>query len=201
MEYSYGYNYPDVYITPEMTGVLTGTYMFSLAIGILSIVAMWMLFQKAHEEGWASIIPLYNTYVLYKITWGNGWYFLFLLIPLANVIIAIITMVKLAKVFGKGGGFACGLIFLNTIFLCILAFSKDIQYVGIPGQYHDGDSSGGQSQGFQSPYSQTTTQQSSQNSNYYYQQTDAPQGPKFCPKCGAALEPGAKFCPSCGQAL
>ena len=201
MDYYYGYNYPEMYITPEMTGILTGTYILSLALGILGIVAMWMIFKKAHEEGWAAIVPFYNAYVLFKITWGNGWFFLLMLIPLANLVIAIITMVKLAQVFGKGGGFACGLIFLNIIFMCILAFSKDIVYVGIPGQNYDGGSSGGQAQGFQNPYSQTTTQQSAQNSNYYYQQTTAPQGPKFCPHCGAALEPGAKFCPSCGQSL
>ena len=93
---------------------------------------MWILFTKAHEEGWASI---YNMYVLFKITWGSGWLFLLMLIPIADIVIWIITMVKLAQVFGKDGGFACGLIFLNTIFECIIAFDDKIQYVGINGEY------------------------------------------------------------------
>ena len=46
---------------------------------------------------------------------------------------AIITMVKLAKAFGKSGGFAVGLIFLSIIFYCILAFG-DAQYIGVPEQ-------------------------------------------------------------------
>ena len=33
-------------------------------------------------------------------------------------------MVKLAKAFGKGDGFAVGLILLNTIFIMILAFGS-----------------------------------------------------------------------------
>ncbi len=203
--YNYGYDFPDA-MTPAFATIGVGTYMIYLAILVLSFVAMWMIFLKAGEEGWASIVPFYNTYVLYKITWGNGWYFLLLLIPIANIVIGIITLVKLAKVFGKGGGFACGLIFLSTIFLCIMAFNKDIVYVGIPGQQSNGGAVAG---GFQSPYSQpnqntyqsTSTQQSAQDSRYYYQQTDASQGSKYCPTCGAALEPGAKFCHSCGKSL
>lgn len=51
-------------------------------------------------------------------------------IPAAgNLIFAIFTMIKLAKVFGKKGGFACGLIFLSIVFLPILAFGK-AEYTG-----------------------------------------------------------------------
>ena len=38
--------------------------------------------------------------------------------------------IGLAKSFGHGGGFACGLIFLNIIFICILGFSKEFVYIG-----------------------------------------------------------------------
>ena len=107
--------------------------ILSLAIAVLGIVAMWKVFEKAGEPGWAAIIPFYNLYVLFKITWGNGWKFLFLLIPVANIVFAIITMVKLAKAFGKSGGFAVGMIFLSVIFWCILAFG-DAQYIGVPEQ-------------------------------------------------------------------
>ncbi len=120
-DYSYSYQ-----ASPFMSVVY-------LAIAVLGIVAMWKIFEKAGEPGWAAIIPFYNLYVLFKITWGNGWKFLFLLIPIANVVFLIITMVKLAKAFGKSGGFAVGLIFLSVIFYCILAFG-DAQYLGVPEQ-------------------------------------------------------------------
>ena len=103
----------------------------SLVLSVVAIVAMWKIFQKAGEPGWAAIIPFYNMYILFKITWGNGWKFLFLLIPFANIVFLIITQVKLAKAFGKSGGFAVGLVFLNTIFMCILAFGNS-QYRGVP---------------------------------------------------------------------
>ena len=124
MDYSdFGYSYQ---ASPFMTVVY-------LAVMVLGIIAMWKIFEKAGEPGWAAIIPFYNLYVLFKITWGNGWKFLFLLIPIANVVFAIITMVKLAKAFGKSGGFAVGLIFLSIIFYCILAFDSST-YIGVPEQ-------------------------------------------------------------------
>ena len=41
-----------------------------------------------------------------------------------SVGVSIYVMVKLAKAFGKGDGFAVGLILLNTIFIMILAFGS-----------------------------------------------------------------------------
>ena len=120
--------YADYYAQPS-----PGMTILSLALAVLGIVAMWKIFEKAGEPGWAAIIPFYNLYVLFKITWGNGWKFLLLLIPIAKFVFLIITMVKLAKAFGKSGGFAVGLIFLSIIFYCILAFG-DAQYIGVPEQ-------------------------------------------------------------------
>ena len=115
------------------TGLLAGIgivgYIISLAIAVFAIVCMWKIFAKAGKPGWAAIVPFYNLYVEFEITWGNGIMFLLMLIPIANAIIALITMVKLAKAFGKSGGFAAGLIFLPIIFLPMLAFGS-AQYVG-----------------------------------------------------------------------
>ena len=46
------------------------------------------------------------------------------------LVMSILCCVGLAHAFGKGAGFACGLIFLNVIFICIIAFNKKIVYVG-----------------------------------------------------------------------
>ncbi|NLE24708.1 MAG: hypothetical protein GX625_05080 [Clostridiaceae bacterium] len=109
---------------------ITAVTVLGLAMGILSIVAIWRIFVKAGEPGWAAIVPFYNLYTFFKITWGSGWKFLLLLIPIVNFVIIVITMVKLARAFGKGGGFAVGLIFLNIIFYCILAFDNS-RYIGV----------------------------------------------------------------------
>lgn len=49
------------------TGVNTFEIVFSLALSILLIVALWKVFEKAGEKGWKSLIPLYNLYIYCKI--------------------------------------------------------------------------------------------------------------------------------------
>lgn len=108
----------------------TGTIIFCIAIAVLMIVAWWKIFTKAGRPGWASIVPFYNLYVEFEIAGMNGWLFLLLLVPIANIVILIMLYIKLAQVFGKDAGFTIGLIFLNMIFLLILAFGS-AQYQGL----------------------------------------------------------------------
>ncbi len=115
--------------TAQLAALGTGQIIFYLIVLVFSIVCMWKIFTKAGEAGWKTLIPFYNMYTEFKIAWGNGWLFLLMLIPVVNFVIAIIFEVKLAKAFGKGGGFAVGLIFLPIIFLPILAFGS-AQYIG-----------------------------------------------------------------------
>ena len=46
--------------------------ILSLIIGILSLVAEWMIFKKMGRQGWEGIVPIYNTYVLCQELYGNG---------------------------------------------------------------------------------------------------------------------------------
>lgn len=111
-----------------------------LAIAVVSIIAMWKIFTKAGKPGWAAIVPVYNLVVLYQIVGMNPLFLLILIgmmIPFVNFIAAIaffvlniLVSIKLAKSFGKNGGFAVGLILLPFIFQCILGFGS-AQYQGI----------------------------------------------------------------------
>jgi hypothetical protein len=48
-------------------------------------------------------------------------------------VLAIMVTVELARRFGKGGGFAVGLIFLPFIFYPVLGFEDSAQYTGSSG--------------------------------------------------------------------
>lgn len=91
---------------------------------ILIIAAWWKVFSKAGQPGWAAIIPIYNLYVWCKIVGRPWWWILLMLIPFVNFIILIILFIDLAKSFGKGVGFAIGLILLSVIFFPILGFGS-----------------------------------------------------------------------------
>ena len=111
------------------SGVSAVYVILSLAISVLTLVAMWKLFVKAGKAGWKCLIPFYYTYCLYDIAWGNGWLFLLMFVPCVNVVVGIMMLFKLAKAFGQGTGFGFGLLFLNTIFILILGFGS-AEYVG-----------------------------------------------------------------------
>jgi len=115
----------------EFIGLIAGLCggLVGLAFGIFMLVAMWKIFTKAGKPGWASIIPFYNIWVILEIVGRPGWWLLLMLIPGVNVVIGIILMIDLAKSFGKGGGFAVGLLLLPYVFFPILGFGK-AQYVG-----------------------------------------------------------------------
>lgn len=120
-----------------MLGFLGTFFIIWLAVLIFMIVVNWKMYEKAGKPGWASIIPIYNIIVLFEII-GYKWYYIFLLflgaIPIigsiALILFVISYSIKLAKSFGQGVGFGIGLWLLNPVFVAIIAFSKDINYVG-----------------------------------------------------------------------
>ena len=100
-----------------------------LVVAVLMIAAMWKVFSKAGQPGWASIIPIYNLYVMCKIAGRPGWWVILMLIPFVNLIVIIILCIDIAKSFGNGVGFGLGLFFLGFIFFPILGFGS-AQYQG-----------------------------------------------------------------------
>ena len=99
-------------------------WLLYIAVIVVYLAAAWIVYAKAGQEGWKALIPFYNWWVLLKIVGRPGWWFILLFIPLVNIVIWIILHVDLAKSFGRGVGFALGLIFLAPIFYLILAFGE-----------------------------------------------------------------------------
>ncbi|MGZ7079140.1 MAG: DUF5684 domain-containing protein, partial [Thermoanaerobaculia bacterium] len=76
------------------------------------------------------IVPIYNMIVLLKIAGKPLWWIILLFIPFVNFIIVILVYFALAKNFGKGAGFALGMVFLPFIFFPLLAWG-DARYQGV----------------------------------------------------------------------
>jgi hypothetical protein len=106
-------------------------WIVCLVLIIFEIASYWRVYQKAGKPGWASIIPIYNAIVLLEIVGRPWWWILLWLIPLVNIVVGIIVILDLAKSFGKGVGFALGIMFLTFIFIPVLAWG-DAQYQGPP---------------------------------------------------------------------
>ncbi len=84
-----------------------------LGIVIVFIAALWRVFSKAGEPGWAALIPLYNTYILLKIGGKPGWWLLLFLVPLVNIVMFFLLSIAVAKAFGRSAAF-------GVVLLCLL---------------------------------------------------------------------------------
>ena len=100
-----------------------------IAVVVFLIAAMWKIYVKAGQEGWAAIIPIYNAYILLKIVGKPGWWLILFLIPIVNYVFIIWTYNMLSKSFGKEEGFTVGLVLLGIVFFPILGFG-DAKYLG-----------------------------------------------------------------------
>lgn len=92
----------------------------SLAMAVLQIIAQWKLFEKAGEHGWASLIPLYNYFVMTRIATGSnflGWIYM----AICGVYIALTFVANIILGFSSGdeGGIAYIMIMLALLGIMI----------------------------------------------------------------------------------
>ncbi|MDO4283289.1 MAG: DUF5684 domain-containing protein [Clostridia bacterium] len=97
--------------------------IFSLAIAILVIVAIWRLYERKGYPGWYLFIPIYNLYIMCEIAHVSPWILLLLLIPGVNAFIGLYLCYKVVQAYGRGFLFAVGVVFLPVIFIPLLAFT------------------------------------------------------------------------------
>jgi hypothetical protein len=121
MEDTYNQPVPEVF-SPVILGI-------ALICALILIIALWKVFTKAGQPGWACLIPIYNIYILCKIAGKPGWWVILFLIPIVNLIISIILSIAVANSFGKSALFGIGLAFLPYIFYLILGFGS-AKYLG-----------------------------------------------------------------------
>lgn len=122
---------------------------------LLPFIAAWKLFKKVGIPGWKSLIPVYNEYLIFKISGMSGlcivplyasvildaYYtvteaympdYMRILIWTISVILLIINIIKaykLPKAFGRGIIYMIGMFFFREIFEIILGMDKS-KYVG-----------------------------------------------------------------------
>jgi hypothetical protein len=112
---------------------LFGAFLIpSLIVGVICIIGMWKVYEKAGKPGWAAIIPIYNVIVLLEIVGKPVWWVILFLIPCVNIIFLVWTLNLLSKSFGQSEGFTVGLVLLSFVFYPLLGFGN-YQYLGPAG--------------------------------------------------------------------
>lgn len=79
---------------------------------IVTAIGMWPMLTKAGRAGWGGFVPIYNIYLQIKLAGRSGWLILLYLIPLVNIVVAIVVALGIARAFGKGAFYGFFLHFL-----------------------------------------------------------------------------------------
>jgi len=135
-------------------GVTIGLLIAFLIVWyVFQAIADWKIFTKAGEPGWKSLIPIYNVFIEYDISWTGmmglvycvavfcanvlsslepmqNWKMIAaLMLLIVALVLHIIQSLKLARSFGKGTGFGIFLILLGPIARLVLGFGS-ARYIG-----------------------------------------------------------------------
>ncbi len=119
-----------VNLDPNMIVFFMIAWLVGALVGLIAIISMWKLYEKAGKPGWAAIVPVYNVIIMLEIVGRPLWWIFLFFIPLANFVAAIILMLDFAKAYGKSVGYGVLMLFFPVIMYPVLAFSKSTQYVG-----------------------------------------------------------------------
>ena len=58
---------------------------------VLQAIAGWKIFKKAGEKGWKSLIPIYSTYIFFKIVGMKKWFWILLGLAFLTGIVSSLT--------------------------------------------------------------------------------------------------------------
>lgn len=98
---------------------------------ILIAIGMWPMLKKAGRPGWGGFIPIYNIYLQIKLAGRTGFLLILYIIPVVNVVVAIVVALGVARAFGKGAAYGFFLLFiLQPLGYLILGFGS-AQYTEI----------------------------------------------------------------------
>lgn len=143
----------------------TAFAIYAIIVYSITVIAEWRILVKAGEKGWKSLIPFYNLYVSHEIVgMATTWFILEVVFWVTEVILEIleelfslppevalvigsviaaytvlsevIHIIKLCKCFGKGRGFAIGMILIPYVFSAIIAFDRSVYTM--PANAHHG---------------------------------------------------------------
>lgn len=132
---------------PGMLWLLIILTFFVAAYYISMAVGYWKIIAKAGKPGWKGLIPFYNQYLLFDISWESGMYWIFLVLEIVynvlkqfsdNSLVRVIILFmgiavfvirlsfyyKLSAAFGHDVGFTIGLLFLTPVFMLILGLGS-----------------------------------------------------------------------------
>ena len=105
-------------------GIILGVV---LGYGFLffEVCSLGIMFIKADEPWWGLYVPLYGSFLMFKIALGSGWLMFLTAIPVVGTIASLLMQYNLGKKYYKSGWLT---LFFPFIMFPIIAFDKNSEY-------------------------------------------------------------------------
>lgn len=110
-----------------MMGMLIFYLIATIALYVITSLALSRIFKKAGVEGWKAWVPVYNMWVMLELGGQQGFWAVLMFVPFVNIaaiIIMFIAMYHIGLKLGKPGAFVLVAIFLNLVWYIWLAVDK-----------------------------------------------------------------------------
>ena len=103
-----------------------------IALTLIMMASMWIIFEKAGEKGWSSLIPFHSFYCMLRMANKPNWWMILYLNPITNIVVSIWAMNRIVKRLGYNEGHTVGIVFFPMIFLPIVGlgdneFNKEME--------------------------------------------------------------------------
>lgn len=96
------------------------TCSISLLMYVIMAFGYWRMFEKAGEKGWKSLIPVYNMYIAYTISWEKGKSAFFAVVALWFASFAFLLALASTAVTSPEWYIAGVTSFMTAAFACII---------------------------------------------------------------------------------
>ncbi|MFE1646614.1 DUF5684 domain-containing protein [Microbacterium sp. P01] len=110
----------------DNTGASVGGTVGGVIGYILFVAAVWPFLKKAGQPGWTALIPIVAAFFIVRAAGLSAWWALLYLVPIVNIVFAIVVALRLGRAFGHGALFSVFLLWLfSLIGYFVLSYSGD----------------------------------------------------------------------------
>jgi hypothetical protein len=103
--------------------IMLGIGLIAVAAGIVSIIALWRVFTKAGEHGWAVLVPVYGLVVMLRIAVRSPWW---VVAALAPSLLALASLANRTWMLGSNA-----VLFVLLALVCLVAEGIVALLIGI----------------------------------------------------------------------
>ena len=101
---------------------------------VIMVFSYWRLFYKAGLSPFLSLVPFLNEYKMFRLVWGDGYFFIFELVPFVGFVFHWIMLYKLCLAYGRDSKRWIAAMFVVPLITRLVMAMDKSAYIGPEGR-------------------------------------------------------------------